>query len=61
MSTYVKAFLETEITVIPQIMDKYIGKYYNNALYNGITWMIFILHIIHFVFDLTVNVSSYYI
>ncbi|KAF2885302.1 hypothetical protein ILUMI_20868 [Ignelater luminosus] len=55
MSTYVKAFLETEITVIPQIMDRYIGKYYNNALYNGITWMIFILHVIHFVFDLSVN------
>lgn len=53
--SYIKAFLETELDFIPATMDKYMGKYYNNVLYNGIPWMILILHIIHYLFDVLVN------
>lgn len=58
MSSYINTFLRTEITCIPQILDKYVGKYYNNKLTNGATWMCFIWIVIHLIFDESLNVSS---
>ncbi|KAF5276875.1 hypothetical protein FQA39_LY06426 [Lamprigera yunnana] len=52
--SYLKAFLENDI-VIPNAMEKFMGKYYNNVLYNGIPWMIVVLYIIHYLFDVLVN------
>ncbi|GLV31135.1 hypothetical protein CBL_12209 [Carabus blaptoides fortunei] len=56
MSTINSVFFSKELTCLPSLLDKYIGKYYNNALGNTITWGFFIWFIVHFIFDRFVNV-----
>lgn len=56
MESFVTTFLKTEITAIPRLLDKYIGKYYNNTLCNGATWMLFLWYILHVIFDSLLNV-----
>jgi hypothetical protein len=55
MESFVTTFLKTEITAIPRLLDKYIGKYYNNTLCNGATWMLFLWYILHVIFDSLLN------
>ncbi|GJQ84333.1 hypothetical protein Trydic_g5271 [Trypoxylus dichotomus] len=55
MSHIINAFLATEITCIPQVLDKYAGKYYSNKISNGATWIFFMWHILHFIFEESVN------
>lgn len=56
MSHIINAFLATEITCIPQVLDRYAGKYYSNTISNGATWVFFMWHILHFIFEESVNV-----
>ncbi|RZC35322.1 uncharacterized protein BDFB_007220 [Asbolus verrucosus] len=55
MASYINIFLKTEITVIPRLLDKYIGKYYNNTLCNGAAWMFLSWYLLHVVFDDLLN------
>ncbi|XP_017776481.1 PREDICTED: uncharacterized protein LOC108562585 isoform X2 [Nicrophorus vespilloides] len=56
MSKYVNAFLSKELTCIPRIIDKYIGKYYSNAVGNALTWVFVLWCLLHFVFEQYLNV-----
>ncbi|XP_044761421.1 uncharacterized protein LOC123318752 [Coccinella septempunctata] len=47
--------LNTEFTYIPQVLSKYFGKYYSNALCNGCTWLFFIWYILHIGLDYALN------
>ncbi|KAI4459808.1 hypothetical protein MML48_6g00001990 [Holotrichia oblita] len=61
MSHIINAFLATEITCIPQVLDRYAGKYYSNTISNGATWVFFMWHILHFIFEESVNPLYKYI
>ncbi|XP_044262545.1 uncharacterized protein LOC123010002 [Tribolium madens] len=55
MESYINLFLKTELTIIPRLLDKYIGNYYNNTLCNGTTWMFACWCILHVFFDNLLN------
>ncbi|XP_064214188.1 uncharacterized protein LOC103314794 isoform X3 [Tribolium castaneum] len=55
MESYINLFLKTEITILPSLLDKYVGNYYNNTLCNGATWMFASWCILHVFFDNFLN------
>lgn len=57
MSTINSVFFSKELTCLPSLLDKYVGRYYNNGLSNAITWGFFIWLVVHFIFDRFGNVS----
>lgn len=59
MSSTYSIFFTKEITCLPSLLDKYLGKYYNNAVGNAITWFLFIWLLIHYLFDKFAIVSNY--
>lgn len=56
-SYYLGLFLKTEITCIPQFIDKYAGKYYNNALGNGASWLFLMWYLLHYSYAVFVKVG----
>lgn len=57
MLRYVNIFLKTELTCIPQLIRKYALPHYNNAISNGIIWVLFIWFILHYCFTHFLGVS----
>ncbi|XP_018579054.1 uncharacterized protein LOC108917099 isoform X2 [Anoplophora glabripennis] len=51
MTSYINLFLKTEVTCIPKLLKNYIGDYYNNALFNGATWVFVLWCVLHIIFD----------
>nr|XP_022919899.1 uncharacterized protein LOC111428560 isoform X1 [Onthophagus taurus] len=51
----IEAFLAAEFSCLPQFLDKYMGKYYSTKISNGATWVFFMWHIIHFLFEESIN------
>lgn len=56
MGACINTFLKTEITFIPGLLEKCFGKYYNNTLCNGATWMTLFWYFLHVFFDQFLNV-----
>lgn len=57
MSSTISLFMKKEWTCLPGAFNKYVSKYYNNALGNAFTWAFFIWLFVHVAFDKVINVS----
>lgn len=57
MASTISLFMKKELTCLPGVFNKYISRYYDNALGNVFTWAFFIWLIVHEAFDKFTNVS----
>ncbi|CAG9865168.1 unnamed protein product [Phyllotreta striolata] len=49
--SFITLFFKTELTCIPNILAKWLGDYYNNALCNGATWVFLLWWMLHMGFN----------
>ncbi|CAG9772633.1 unnamed protein product [Ceutorhynchus assimilis] len=56
MSSLMHAFFGTELTYIPSGMQKLLGPNFNNALCNGITWLVIFWLTLHFAYDRLISI-----